>query len=115
MKSQRDTEFKDCKMNKLEKQVEKGLELLEAAIIQERVTKLKPQLAKMREAYAGLERVDPCGATYKKLSSKIAQMSIHDLQVMYAARIKWLSYEAGKELKRIGLMTGAISLEYRKD
>jgi hypothetical protein len=99
-------------MKVLEQQIEKGLDLLEEAVIQERVIKLKPQLDKMRAAYGSLERVNPTGATYTKLKAKLAAMSVNDLQILYAAKIKWMSYEAGMILKGLGVISGAVNMDY---
>ncbi len=100
-------------MKNLEQQIEKGLELLEEAMIQERLEVLEPQLQEMRDKYSKLERVDPCGEAHKKLRATVQAMSLHDLQVLYAAEIKWLSYEAGWALKCQGIIKGAVDMKWR--
>ncbi len=89
-------------------QIEKGLYILEEAILLERLEKLKPQLDKMRAAYGKIERVDPTGPSYKRIRATVSKLHTDDLQIMYRAEIKWLSYEAGRKLKELGLISGPI-------
>ena len=83
---------------KLEKQIEKGLELLEEALIQEKLEEHKEKFDVMREGYGKIERVDPCGESYKKIVEALRALPDAELQVIRVAEIKWLSYEASKIL-----------------
>jgi hypothetical protein len=83
---------------KLEKQIEKGLELLEEALIQKALEERKEQFDVMREGYGKIERVDPCGESYKKIVETLRALPDAELQVIRVAEIKWLSYEASKIL-----------------
>lgn len=82
----------------LEKGIEKGLELLEEALILEKLEERKDQYDLMREKYGAIERVDPCGGTYPKIVESLKKLPDAELQIMRRAEIKWLSYEASKIL-----------------
>ena len=63
------------------------------------VAKMSPsQIAQLRKAYAGIERINVTGPGYKKAKKFIASLSKDELMVIAKAKIKWLSQFAAQEL-----------------
>ena len=58
------------------------------------------QVAQLKKAYGGIEKINPTGPAYKKAKAFIANMSKDELMTIAKAKIRWLSQFAASELAR---------------
>lgn len=58
------------------------------------------QIKRLREGFAKLERIDPCGPTYPKLTQMLDEMSQEQLEQVRNAKIKFLGNLAANRLWR---------------
>lgn len=57
------------------------------------------QIETLRNGYAKIERVDPLGQSYEKLTSFLDGLSKENLQILVDAKIKWVSMLAKNRIK----------------
>lgn len=59
----------------------------------------KDQLARLKKAYAGIDKMNVSGPAYKKVKKWIASLDKEDLTTLAKAKVKWLSQFAASELR----------------
>jgi hypothetical protein len=93
-------------MNNFKRQSQSPLDFAVDAFIYEAKSKeegINPKnramLSKLRKMYSTIQKVDPNGPAYKKLKDFVSKQNEDMLKGIVLSDIKWLSYEAGKQLK----------------